>query len=186
MSSVELTEAGAKRPPEASRPRMIERYPTLWSPDFGIGVGAGAGAGVAAALSAAVEQHGFVALLAIGGADVAVLGVVLVGVQLFISSLEPDYELALSFQGGIKGAIRPYLTVAAVAGAGAVVALVAAITWSLAPSAFMGVNLATAVLLTVWSVVGTVQLVDISVFHLEQRSNLKIAQAKAERARRSA
>lgn len=159
---------------------LRRRHPIVGSLDFLGGIVVGTGAGVAAAFSASVRTNGFTALLALGGADIAVLGVSLIAVQLFVTLLDPEYELVLSHAGGVHAATKPYLANAAVAGMAAAVAITGAIAWSLAPAVAAGLVMGAATWLCIWAVFGTVQLVEISIFHVEQRSKLAVAKAKVQ------
>jgi hypothetical protein len=167
----------------APRDPLGELHPIVWSWDLWIGLAAGAGAGVAGAISTSVRANGFALSVALAAVDVAILGVALVVMQLFVALLDPDYALAIDEVGGVRQATRPYLIVSFVAGAGAVVAIAAAVIWGLLPAPGCGAMLAASTWLTVWTIVGTVQLVGLSLFHSDMRSKLALAEARARAAR---
>jgi hypothetical protein len=161
-----------------------ERFPTLASWDLWVGLVAGPACGLVTALSAAVRGNGFTIALAAVGVDIAILGVVLVTMQLFLALLDADFALAIDNAGGLDDATRPYLTVAKVAGVGALVAIIGAICWAVAPWWGAALIIGATVLLAAWAIAGTVQLVELSLFFSDKRGRLSLAEAKARALRR--
>lgn len=107
--------------------------------------------------------------LALGG---AVLAVSLTVLSVFAAISSDDYLAIVSASVGMKEVIRPYRVVAYVSGVLIIETLLGAIVWQLAFewSKVWLIGIGTA--LSVWAVVGTCQLVSITVGHVQTRTEL--------------
>jgi hypothetical protein len=74
--------------------------------------------------------------------------------------------------GGIREAMAPYMVVATVAGLSVLAALIVAVGWPEFSSALQMGGLGVSTALAAWSVAGTVSLVELTIFHAEQRAVL--------------
>ncbi len=161
----------------------------LKSWDFGVGVGCAMVAAVLA-LDDGVRGQGVTVALASCAVGMAVLGVVLAALAIITAFFDGHYRRVLESAGGIRRAMAPYLLVAGTGGLAAVVGLLTALAWPAFGEWTQIVALAVTVLLTVWSVAGTVSLVEITLFHAEQRAALmrgfeEAADVRAQRLRRA-
>jgi hypothetical protein len=104
-------------------------------------------------------------LLDVGAAiGIAVLTVVLALYAVLASFLTEDSyaRLIRDTRLGIEGAFRPYGQIAKVSGSASVVAIGGLFLWPVAPPWAKSLLLATSMALSVWAVVGTVELVGIT------------------------
>jgi hypothetical protein len=139
--------------------------------DFGVAVLVG-GLAVAFGQDEKVLDKGVTIALAAGAAGVAVLGVVLAALAVITAFFDGHYRRVLESTGSIRRAMAPYLVTAGVAGAAALCALVTALGWPEFGSTLRIGTLALTVFLTAWAMAGTVSLVEITIFHAEQRAAL--------------
>jgi len=166
--------------PELVPEKVLWRYTRIGSVvlsyDFYIGVPAGLLTGLIPALSNAAATMASALLIAFGGALAAILAVVVGFKTIFVALMTEEYVTALErAEGGIKAAVRPYLIVAWVCGAGAFLSFAAAVSWPAVPEhawwlqwIVFGVPAA----LAGWGLLGCVSLVGLSNFHVEQRATL--------------
>jgi hypothetical protein len=87
-----------------------------------------------------------------------------------------------SNQGGWRGAMRPYKVVGVVGLTAALVATLAGFTWSIALAWLQAFGLACVLSLAVWTLVGSIQLIGITFFHGEMRSELLKGMEEARKA----
>jgi hypothetical protein len=145
---------------------------------------AGVGALVAALASSAIRSGGREVLFIAAGLDVAVLGVVLAALAVVVVFLGDEYLIVLDTEDpGLKGTLRPYIVVAIVSGGATLVALVAAFLYPVALSRFQAVLLAGTIASLAASIVGVVQVVEITAFHGRMRAELLHAMRETERER---
>lgn len=160
------------------------RYSSLGSvllaADFYIGVPAGLLAGLIPALLGRLADGTAIAvLIAFGGALAAILAVV-VGVKTILVSLLTDEYMAVleRADGGLIGALRPYAVVAWVCGTGTFLSFAAAVSWPTIghhEAWLRWIVFGIPAALACWGLLGCVQLVGLSNFHVQQRAALLTA-----------
>ncbi len=107
------------------------------------------------------------------GLSIAVLAVVLAALSILVAFLSEDYaQLLAATKSGVAGAIRPYVETAIVSGTTTAVSVVGLFLWPIAPTWARSLLQAAALGLTMWTVVGTVELVGITARHGRLRSRL--------------
>ena len=111
------------------RPWRYTRWGSvILSPDFYIGVPAGFAIGLLPALNKAAGDMATVVLIALGAALVAIAAVVVAAMTIFVTLLSPEYEQVLDrLSSGVKGAVKPFVTVAWVSVVGALCSFAAAL-----------------------------------------------------------
>lgn len=102
----------------------------------------------------------------------AILAVVLTALAVLVAFLGEEYVALLQKSVTVKKAIRPYQAVAAYAGTQVLVCLAAIITWHVADDWGRTVMFAVTSGLVVCSVVGTVQIVNITAAHGRRRARM--------------
>jgi hypothetical protein len=103
----------------------------------------------------------------------AILGVVLASMAILVGLMGDEYlTLMHATHSGVRGALRPYLLVAIVAGLTIVAALGGLVGWSAYPEEGQAIALAIATALTIDATVGTVQLVYITAGHGDLRARV--------------
>jgi hypothetical protein len=138
--------------------------------DFRVGLIVGVAVGLLA--SSSVRRHGVTGLLAEAAIGVAILSVVLAALAIIAPAIDGFYRQVLDKAGGVREAMAPYLLIGAVAGIAAILSLVGAILWPAAGPAAQRVVLGSTSGLTVWAIGGAISLVEITIFHATQRSEL--------------
>jgi|ERR1039458_2948375 hypothetical protein len=107
------------------------------------------------------------------GVGLAVLGVVLASMAILVGLMGDEYlALMHATKRGVRGALRPYILVAIVAGLTIVASLAGLVGWSAYPEEGKAIALAVATALTIDATVGTVQLVYITAGHGDVRSQV--------------
>ena len=107
------------------------------------------------------------------GLGIAVLAVVLAALSILVAFLSEDYaKILAAVKPGVSGAIRPYAQTALVSGLTTLVSVTGLFFWPIAPPWGRALILAAALGLTVWAVVGTVELVGITAKHGRLRARL--------------
>jgi hypothetical protein len=158
--------------------------------DFAAGVVIGLGIGLATVEVPKLATNGFTVMLAELALGVAVLAVVLTALSILVAFLGEEYVMFLKGSPlGIRGAIEPYRVISIVTGCQVFAALLAVVCWSLAPLWGQAVALGVVTGLATWSIVGTVQLVNLTARHGYLRSRMpeiREAARKALRDRQSA
>jgi hypothetical protein len=153
---------------------LLARTAIVWKGwDFYAGV-AGAGfAAIGVASSRGVRDNGITILLAEAAVGVALLGCVLAALQIFAPSLDSLYRRILDqTEGGVAGALAPYMLTAAVAGLAAVAGVIAALLWPSFGVTMQTVATSVATLFAVYSIAATVSLVQLSIMHARLRARL--------------
>lgn len=137
-----------------------------------LGLAAAVGTWFAARYSGSLRLQGQGVLLVEAGLGLAVLAVVLTALSILVAFLGEEYVLVLrKVGGGVAGAVRPYKVVSVISGTTAVVSLLGALAWDLWPT-LQPLFLAAGTALTVWSVVGTIQLVHLTAIHGGYRARI--------------
>jgi hypothetical protein len=168
------------RPPVGPPAKTPWRYTrlgsVLLSVDFYLGVPAGIALGLLPALSKPASGMATTLLIALGAAAVAVAAVVVAAKTIFVSLVTPEYMVVLErARGGVKGAARPFVIVAWVCTAAALLNFAAALAWPAIPEHAWWLRwlvFAIPAALAGWGLLGSAQLVSLGAFHLEQRSIL--------------
>lgn len=164
------------REPGESSWRYTRWGSIILSIDFYLGLPVGIGLGALPAFSKPVADLTTTLLIAFGGALVAVAAVVVAVKTIFVTLLTDEYLIALErARGGIRGAVRPFLVVAWVSVAGAIINFAAALSWPAIPDhstwlRWLVFSVPSA--LAAWGLLGSAQLVSLGTFHLEQRTTL--------------
>jgi hypothetical protein len=128
---------------------------------------------VVALLSDSMRSAQQPVLFAAAALGAAFLGVALTALAIIATFLDDHYRAVLkSAPGGVRDAFMPYAIVAAIAAIAVCSGLIGASLSPALPSQLNAVFLAVTVGSTVWAVVGTVQLVFLTVFHGVQRARL--------------
>jgi hypothetical protein len=148
----------------------------ILSPDFYIGVPAGIAIGLLPALNKAAGGMATVLLIALGAALVAIAAVVVAAVTIFVTLLSPEYEQVLDrLPGGVKGAAKPFVTVAWVSVVGTLCSFAAALAWPAIPQHLwwlLWLTFSIPAALTAQALLGSAQLVSMGSFHVRQRAAL--------------
>lgn len=150
-----------------------KKHPVVGSWDFQVAVPLGVLAGIFGALSVTARANASTAVIGMGAINVALLSVTLVAAQLLLTVEDENYVQVLTFaSGSLKRAAQPYLIVAGVAGAGIAFSALSSLMWPPSPHWIAGCLLGIVVLLTAWTVGGTIQLIELTVWHADQRAKL--------------
>lgn len=149
----------------------------IWSTDFKYGVPLGVALGAIPTFSHAASDGAVAILITFAGVLVAIAAVVLAAVTLFATLMDQAYRLVLEkTRGGVKGAVRPYLAVALVCVGGIITSLAAALGWPALPphhfSWLRWLTFSVPASFTMWAIIGSVQLVWLGNYHIEQRAKL--------------
>lgn len=174
-------------------PKRAWRYTRLGSiflsVDFYVGVPCGIAIGLLPALNKAADGMATVLLIALGAALVAIAAVVVAAITIFVTLLSPEYEQLLErLQGGVKGAAKPFVTVAWVSAVGTLCSFAAALAWPAIPVQWwwlLWLTFSIPAALTAWSLLGSAQLVSIGAFHVRQRAALMKAVREVRQRNRS-
>jgi len=148
--------------------------------DFLLGLPIGAAFGMATAFSGAVTVAASAILITFVAVDVALAALALAAITLVAALTSSEYlELLQRVPGGVRGLTRPFKIVAVVSAVAAIVSLAVALAWPAIPNAadalwrtVRGVTFGLASFTTVWALIGCVQLVELSTFHMEKRASL--------------
>jgi hypothetical protein len=115
-------------------------------------------------------------LIAFGGAMAAIAALVIVAITLFVAVISPEYLVIMGqVRGGVRGAVRPYYLVVLVSMVGVLLSFAAALAWPAIPVhgvALRWLTFSVPTLFTSWGILGTIQLVALGNFHIEQRARL--------------
>lgn len=145
----------------------------LWSADFGIGAATALGTGILAFLCEGVLEVGPTALTTEAGVGVALLAVVIAGLAIFSTFFDDNYRRVLEeASGSVRQAMVPYQMVAGVAASAVLAAIGSVLVWPAAWTWLQALLLGLTTGLVAWTTVGGVQLVEITMFHAEQRAKL--------------
>jgi hypothetical protein len=158
----------------------------ICSSDFALGLAVGAAVGSVAAVEQRVRADASAPLIAEASVAAVVLAIVLAALTLVAVFFDDLYRAVLERASGWRSATRPYLVIAMSSGAAVVSGLTGAILWSVFPAVVQAGWLAFTTFTLVWSTMGAIQLVEITMFHGEQRAKLRQAIQEARRQRLSA
>ena len=152
------------------------------SPDFILGCAAGVGVAAMAVVSASVRGHLQELMFAYLALGVALIGVTLTALTIFVVFLDETYVAALKqADESVESAIWPFKAVCTIAGSAAGIAAVAS-TMIEVVTTWVSVLLAgVGTLLAVWSLAAVVQLTFLTAFHGEMRGSLLEGLARARR-----
>ena len=156
-----------------------KKHPLIGSWDFQIALPLGVVAGVFGGLSATIRANAANAVIGMGAIDVALLSVTLIAAQFLLSMEDENYIQVLTIaSGSIRKAAQPYLTVAGVAGIGIAFSAISSLVWPPTVLWIAGSLLGVVVFLTGWTVGGTIQLIELTMWHADQRARLITLRAK--------
>jgi hypothetical protein len=114
---------------------------------------------------AAFASSGVVLMATIGAVAAALLAVILTAMAI-IGNISSSYRRALMLEeGGLKAALAPYQLVAAVCGATVLAALAGLALDGLGPAWVRAIGAGFMAFLVTWSVLGTVDLVNLTALH---------------------
>jgi hypothetical protein len=106
----------------------------------------------------------------------AIAALVIVAITLFVAVISPEYLVIMGqVRGGVRGAVRPYYLVVLVSMVGVLLSFAAALAWPAIPVhgvALRWLTFSVPTLFTSWGILGTIQLVALGNFHIEQRARL--------------
>lgn len=146
----------------------------LWgSWDFRIGAIAGLSVGLLAEFDKAINGQATTILVTDVLLNGALLAVVLGALTILMTLFDGHFRYVVNeTRGGVAGAMQPYLSVALVGAVAATVAIVGAAIWPALPHWGQSTSYGIVTLLTVWTVIGTYQLVSLTLFFGGQRAGL--------------
>lgn len=125
------------------------------------------------ACDSAVRDQGVTLTIATGAVGVAIISAVLTALAVIAALFDGPYRRVLiDDAGGIREAMAPYMVIAGVAGLSVLAALIVAVGWPGFSSALQMAGLGVSTALAAWSVAGTVSLIELTIFHAEQRAAL--------------
>lgn len=128
---------------------------------------------VLAGASERVRDEAVTVLIAESALGAGLLAVVLAALAILVVFFDDYYrQILTAVPGGVAGAMLPYQTVAVVGAATAAIGLVTAVAWPTIPAFAQALLLGLTTWLLVWAAVGTVHLVNLTVFHGLQRARL--------------
>jgi hypothetical protein len=120
-----------------------------------------------------VRKDAVTILIAESALGVALLAVVLAALAVLVTFFDDYYRQILSqAPRGVPGAMVPYQVVAFVGACGASVGFLTALAWPILPDVLQALLLGLTTGFVIWAAAGTVQLVNITVFHGVQRARL--------------
>lgn len=153
---------------------------SLWSWDLWIALVA-AVIGWVAGHNDAIRDEGLTLMLALAAGGAGFLATVLTALGLLVAQFDGPYRQILerADTGGIETALSPYKVVAGTSALAAGVGALGAVIWNGLSPGIAAVLLALTLGFVVWSVVGTMQLVTITIFHIKSRSSVDHALAQA-------
>ncbi len=143
----------------------------LTSVDFWLGLAAGLAVGLGAQLHPGFMRGVVAVILTDVVLDAGILAVVLGSLAILFTFFEDSFRLVLeSVSGGIPAAMRPYKIVAAVAGGASAIGITVATLWPVLPHSLRAASVGLITFGTVWALVGTYQLVGLTIFFGSERS----------------
>jgi hypothetical protein len=155
-------------------------WPTVRSWDFVIGV-AGGGLAFGVAISPAVRDNALTFLIAEAAIGVALTSTVFAGLALFATFFDRGYRRVLELtDGGLPGAVLPYLIVGFVSAATAIFATVAAIATPASSGTVQAALIGFATFLCCWAIAGVGSLMRITCDHARDRAELMRGAEQAE------
>lgn len=132
-----------------------------------------------ASASSSVRAQATTIFLAEAALGIALLAVALTALAILVGLMGEEYLLILNrVPGGVQGALLPYRVVAFVSGLTPLLALTSLLLWGLEvnlplPGWFrQAFALAVTTGLSVWAIIGTIQLVGVTADHGEDRASL--------------
>jgi hypothetical protein len=171
--------------------RSLREFPdsrwglVLLSYDTAAGVLIGSAVAVSAALVPKLQEPHIFDLTA--GVSVAILAVVIAAFAILVAFLTDEYTLVVKEAlGSPRAAFEPYAVVASVAGAAILASGAGIFLWAVCPSWLRAVLMGLATGLTTWSVLGTVQLVGITITHGRHKAMVPEIRATHEKVKREA
>jgi hypothetical protein len=141
--------------------------------DFGVGLVVGGGT-VALGTIASVRADAVTIHITEAAICAGLLATILGGLAIFATFFDAGYRRVLEHadRDGLAGAVRPYLVVSIVAGAGTIVGVVAAIADPAVGGLGAAFVLGGPTLLCAWAVAGCVSLAELTLFHAKERAAL--------------
>jgi hypothetical protein len=147
-----------------------------------------AAAAVAFALSTkhAVREDAVTVLLALAAAGLAVLSIVLGSMAIFATFFDQHYRRVLEQAGGMSIALRPFLIVATAGALALVIGVLATLAWPVGGWLLQAALTSVTAALGAYAVFGGLSLVELTIFHAQQRAELQrgIDDARARQAER--
>lgn len=152
---------------------------TFRSWDFLVALGFGA-ASFGLGFVDAVRDAAVPILIAEAAIGVAVTATVFAALAVFATFYDGTYRRVLELAGGFRSALMPYIVVGVVSAAAGVVGLVAALALPALGAWAIEVAIALPTFLCVWTLTGTVSLIELTLFHAEARAKLMAGADEAE------
>jgi hypothetical protein len=146
-------------------------WPAIRSWDCGAAVAIGIGAGVLAT-DHRVDGAAVPVLLAQAGIGVALTSTVLAGLAVFATFFDGAYRTALDLGGGFRRALAPYVIVAGVSAASAVVGAIAALAMPSCGATAKAMLIALSFFFSAWALLGAISLTGLTAFHATARARL--------------
>jgi hypothetical protein len=170
--------------------RWLREYgrATFYAPDCLLGLLLGGLVAVVAILSDGTREQARAILFAELGLAGAFLAIVLTCLAIVVTFFDEQYRLLLQkLPSGVRGAFMPYVSVACVAAAATCAALIGAAVWPALSQSLQVLMLLLTTWLSIWTILGTLDLVRLAVFHGMKRAELlEIISEASGRLRRSA
>ncbi len=157
----------------------------LVSYDFAGGAVVGTAVGVSAALVDELQKPQIFNVTT--GVSVAILAVVIAAFAILVAFLTNEYTLVVKEAlDSPRAAFEPYAVVAAVSGAAILASGAGIFLWPVCPDWLRAALMGIASGFTTWSVLGTVQLVGITITHGRHKAMVPEIRASYEKAKREA
>jgi hypothetical protein len=130
-----------------------------------------------------IRESGEGFLIAIGALGVGLAGLVGAILAILTAWFDENYRTVLErTKGGWRGAMRPYKITATLGLVTALAAMSSLFIWSIANPQLQSVLLALTLALFVWTLIGSIQIFEITFFHGDMRSELMKGMAEARKA----
>jgi MFS family permease len=129
-----------------------------------------------------IRDSGEAFLIAVAALGVAFTGVVGGILAILTTWFDESYRKVLQKAGGWRGAMRPYAITAILGLITVMVAIGSLFIWSIANPQLRSTLLALTLSLFVWTLIGSIQIIRITFFHGEMRSELLRGMEEARRA----
>jgi hypothetical protein len=152
---------------------------TFMAWDFRTALGFGVGT-FALAFVREVRDAAVPILISEAAIGVAVTATVFAALAVFTTFFDGTYRRVLELAGGFRSALMPYIVIGVVSAASGLSGLIAALALPALGSIAAEVDIAIPTLLCVWTLAGTVSLIDITVFHASARADLMAGADEAE------
>jgi hypothetical protein len=161
--------------------KWLEAYGkgTFMAWDFRMALGFGIGT-FALAFVRVVRDAAVPILIAEAAIGVAVTATVFAALAVFTTFFDGTYRRVLELSGGFRSALMPYIVIGIVSATSGLLGLIAALALPALGSIAVEVDIAMPTLFCVWTLTGTVSLIDITVFHARARADLMAGADAAE------